>query len=280
MIDFCCDLIWKGNESFKMRMTYWYILESFPHTGRVPSMEEMERDLFLSRYQIQSILKALEEKGVLRLDSMTSRILDAYPYSSVPTRHRICLDNGKEIYSMCAIDTFYVPFLTDRDITIHSHCFFCRSDIELAIKQKSIFEATPADSMVWNSTAAYTCPLTNFFCSEEHLLKWWKENPDEPGQIFTQADSLERGKKAVEAIKQSRKGMNKILWAKADDIVCYCRNVPKAAIVAAIDSGILSIEGIAKETTASTGDWCDHMNPQGRCCSVEIMALIEVYSEN
>jgi hypothetical protein len=236
MIDFCGDLLWKGNESLKMRMTYWYILESFPHGGRVP-------------------------------------------YSSIPTRHRICLDNGTEIYSMCAIDTFYVPYLTDCDLTIHSHCFFCRSDIEVVIEQKSILKATPADSMIWNSTAPYTCPMTNFFCSEEHLLKWRKKNPDEPGQVFTQADSLERGKNAVERIKQSREGLNRILCAKADDIVCYCRNVPKAAIVTAINTGILSLEGITKETAACTGDWCEDMNPEGRCCSVEIKALIEAYSE-
>jgi hypothetical protein len=279
MIDFCCDLLWKGNESLKMRMTYWYILESFPLIGRAPTMAEMETDLFMSRLQIQTILQALSKKGVLRLDGTSSRILDAYPYSSIPTRHRMCLDNGMEIFSMCAVDAFYVPFLTESDIIVRSHCFFCRSDIEIAIEQKRISRASPSKSMIWNSMAEYTCPLTNFFCSEEHFLKWRKRMPNEPGQVFTLADSLEKGKKAVKSMKQAIHGLNKILWSKSDDIVCFCRVVSKAAIVAAIDSGILSLEGIAKETTACTGSWCEDINPMKRCCSVEIKALIEAYSE-
>jgi hypothetical protein len=279
MIDFCCDPLWNGTEPLKMRMTYWYILESFLEIGRIATLEEIERDLFLSKDHIQSVLKALSKKGVLRLDSISSRILDAYPYSSILTRHRICLDNGMEIYCMCAIDTFYVPFLTECDITIHSHCFFCRSNIEIAIEEKEISRATPANSMIWNSTAQYTCPMTNFFCSEEHLLKWRTEMPNEKGQIFSLSDSLGRGKEAVQGMKQSREGLNRILWAKAEDIVCFCREVPKAAIVAAINSGILSLKGIAMETTACTGNWCEDTNPMKRCCSVEIKALIKAYSE-
>ncbi len=279
MVDFCCDLLWKGNESSKMRMIYWYVLETFPRYGRAPAIEEMEKDLFIGRPQIRQILQALAKKDVLRLDAVSSRILDAYPYSSIPTRHRVCLDSGMELFSMCAIDAFYIPFLIDNDITVRSHCFFCRSDIEIVTEQKRVLRATPSNPLIWNSAAEYTCPKTNFFCSEEHLVKWRKRMPDEPGQVFTLADSLKRGKKAVEHMKQAIHGLNKIIWAKSDDIVCFCREVPKAAIVAAIHSGLLSLEGIAKETTACTGNWCADMNPMKRCCGIEIKALIEAYSD-
>jgi len=277
--DFCCDGLWDGTESLKMRLTYWYILESFRLTGHVPTPEELEQELLLGKSQIQTILNALSDKEVIRLDSESRRILDAYPYSSLPTRHRVRLSNGTEIYSMCAIDAFYVPFLADCDITIRSRCFFCRSDIEIAVERKRVSRASPASLMIWNSAAPYTCPSTNFFCSEEHLSRWREGSPGEPGQVFTVSDSLERGKKAVAGMKQSIKGLDKILWAKADEIVCFCREVPKAAIVATINSGVSSLEGIAKKTTACTGSWCENKNPNKRCCRIEIMALIEAYSE-
>jgi hypothetical protein len=279
MVDFCCDRLWDGTESLKMRLMYWYILESFLLTGNVPTLEELEKELLLGRFQIQSILDALSNKEVIRLDSGSRRILDAYPYSSIPTRHRVRLANGTEIFSMCAIDAFYVPFLADCDITIRSHCFFCRSGIEIAVERKQISRASPADLMIWNSAAPYTCPSTNFFCSQEHLFRWREGNPGEPGQVFTVSDSLERGGKAVAGIKQSIEGLNKILWAKADELVCFCKEVPKAVIVGAINNGVSSLEGIAKETTACTGNWCESKNPNKRCCRIEIMALIEAYSE-
>lgn len=63
------------------------------------------------------------------------------------------------------------------------------------------------------------------------------------------------------------------------ELVCYCRQVPKATIVAAIRGGASSPQEIANETTACTGRWCEDMNPNKRCCCVDLEALIEAYSQ-
>ena len=280
MTDTYCGPLRDSNELIKIRMTYWYILEAFAKVGRAPTVEEMGRDLLLRRDQIICILKSLAAKEALRIEPTSYMILDAYPYSGVPTRHRIYLDNGRRLYCMCAIDTFYVPFLTEYDLTIRSHCFHCRSEVEISIERGEISTAKPSHSVVWNSTSSYDCPKTNFFCSEAHLLKWREKVPDEQGQLYTLAEALSAGKRAANRIKQSKDGLNEILWAKADELVCYCREVPKATIVAAIRRRATNLEEIQKETTACTGGWCKDTNPKKRCCHIEIEALIEAYSGN
>jgi NAD(P)H-nitrite reductase large subunit len=73
--------------------------------------------------------------------------------------------------------------------------------------------------------------------------------------------------------------LNDILWAKSDEFTCYCREVSKATIIAAIARGALTLEAIQRETTACTGRWCEDMNPRKKCCQVEIEALLKVYSK-
>ena len=278
MTDMCCAPLSNDPDSVKMRMVYWYILETFPHLGRAPTIEEIERDLLFDRDQIVCTFKSLETKGTLRSDSKSYRILDAYPYSGVPTRHRISLDKGENLYSMCALDVFYIPFLTDYDLTVRSHCFHCRCEIELRIEQNKISKASPTNTVVWHSASSYDCPKTNFFCSEDHLSKWREKEIKDEGQIYTLTEALKKGKDVADRMMRSRNGLNDILLSTADELVCYCREVPKTTIVAAINRGISSVEEIAQETTACTGGWCKDTNPRKRCCCTEIEALIGAYS--
>ncbi len=279
MADRCCIPAAGGSsEPIATRITYRYIIDAFPRLGREPTLSEMERDLGLARDLIADALRALEAKGVLRVDPLTGRIMDAYPYSSVPTRHRVVFEDGTRLFCMCAVDCFYVPFLTGLDLTIQSRCFHCRAQIEIVVQGRRLSTAEPATTVIWSSEAAYDCPKTNFFCRQEHLLRWRNSAPSEPGHVRSLDSALEGGEQAAWRIEQSAGGLNEILWAPADDLVCYCREVPKATIMAAIARGAKTPQEIADETTACTGGWCQDTNPKGRCCCVELEALIEAHA--
>jgi hypothetical protein len=191
-----------GEDTSIPRM-YRYILEAFPRLGRAPARVEMEKDLHLGKDLIVGILISLEAKGALRLDPATLRIMDAYPYSAVPTEHRVFLESGGQICCMCAIDAFYVPFLTESNVTICSRCFHCRSEIEIRVELNRISMAKPATSVIWDSAATYDCPKTNFFCSEEHLLQWRDSEPGEPGKVCPVDTALDRGRRAATQIRES-----------------------------------------------------------------------------
>jgi NAD(P)H-nitrite reductase large subunit len=67
--------------------------------------------------------------------------------------------------------------------------------------------------------------------------------------------------------------------AKDDQIVCYCQAVDKKRIVQAINTGCNTLALIQAATSACTGGRCKELNPSGKCCSEDILKLIEIYSE-
>lgn len=191
-----------GNFDTQLQTAYRYLLEIFPRLGRAPTVREMKKELDLCEDSIGEILARLEALGALRLDPRTSWIADAYPYSPTPTNHLVRISTGVRVYCMCAIDCFYVPFLTGSDITVESRCHLCRTVIQVRIERKKLLFAMPVTTVVWDSGASYDCPKTNFFCSESHLAEWRTCAPDEPGKIRSLDAALERGREAATRIMQ------------------------------------------------------------------------------
>lgn len=67
-------------------------------------------------------------------------------------------------------------------------------------------------------------------------------------------------------------------WNTAPDseIVCYCRNVTKGEILAALRDieGCNKLDCIMRKTGAGTGSECETKNPRGRCCHMDIQKII------
>ena len=61
------------------------------------------------------------------------------------------------------------------------------------------------------------------------------------------------------------------------DTICWCVGVDKATIVRAVNEGAATLSAIKSATGACTGDECAQKNPNKRCCSKEIKALIARY---
>ena len=59
-----------------------------------------------------------------------------------------------------------------------------------------------------------------------------------------------------------------------EEIICYCRKVSKSEIETAILKGALTLKDIQDSTGACKGNQCKELNPKGRCCSVEILAML------
>ena len=59
-----------------------------------------------------------------------------------------------------------------------------------------------------------------------------------------------------------------------DDMICHCGAVSESQIVDAIRNGARSLKAIQESTGACVGDRCKELNPKGRCCSDDILAII------
>ena len=66
-----------------------------------------------------------------------------YPVSALPTQHKVYLQDGRELFAMCAIDAMGVAFTFEQDTKIESKCCECGEDIFLQIKEGKIVELFP-----------------------------------------------------------------------------------------------------------------------------------------
>jgi hypothetical protein len=199
----CCGQRGDNVADDSRRRTFGYVLDVFRRTGRAPTHAEIATALQVADKGVTDDLRALEDAGALRLDPDGSAILDAYPYSAVPTKHTVRLSDGPLLHCMCAIDVFYVPFLTESDVRIESHCHYCEAGIRLAVHNGTLAGVDPPAIVVWDSAAAYDCPMTNFFCSEEHLRLWRESAPGEQGQQIDLFAALDRGRIAAARIRRA-----------------------------------------------------------------------------
>lgn len=64
------------------------------------------------------------------------------------------------------------------------------------------------------------------------------------------------------------------------EMICYCSNVTRGEIIAALEEGAKTLDDIRKMTGACTKGNCKELSPRGKCCSPLIMQIIEEYEKN
>ena len=64
-----------------------------------------------------------------------------------------------------------------------------------------------------------------------------------------------------------------------EEIVCYCSNVTRVQILNALANGAKTLGDIRQMTGACTIGKCRELNPTGKCCSPQIMNIIEQYEK-
>lgn len=63
-----------------------------------------------------------------------------------------------------------------------------------------------------------------------------------------------------------------------NDWVCYCEKVSKKEIINAIKEGAHTVKAVADATGAcKSAQHCEELNPNKRCCAIDIMQLIKNY---
>ena len=59
-----------------------------------------------------------------------------------------------------------------------------------------------------------------------------------------------------------------------NEIICYCSNVSKGKILEAIANGAKSLQDIRNMTGACTLGKCKELSPTKKCCSTNIIKII------
>ena len=65
-----------------------------------------------------------------------------------------------------------------------------------------------------------------------------------------------------------------------NDLICYCDNVTKGQIIAAMEAGAKTLKDIKQMTGACTSCKCAELNPSGKCCAQDIAKVMKEYLVN
>ena len=62
-----------------------------------------------------------------------------------------------------------------------------------------------------------------------------------------------------------------------NELICYCDNVTKGQIIAAMEAGAKTLRDIKEMTGACCSCKCAEMNPSGKCCAQDIAKVMKEY---
>jgi hypothetical protein len=181
------------------------LLQMYAERGRAPAIVDLAIRVGLSASQLEATLTSLEVRDVIVRDNDTGRIVGAYPFTEAQTEHRVDL-GAQTLNAMCAIDALGIGAMYDRDVRIRSTCRLCGTSIEIATlnRGRELAYWTPEMAIVWSGisyehacAANSLCKVLAFFCSDEHLAAWRRQQANEsPGFRL----SMEEGLEAARAI--------------------------------------------------------------------------------
>lgn len=205
---------------------YRDILLSFPARGRAPDAAELAALAARHGISLQATLARLAVQDLIQRDSRTGAIRAAYPYSGVPTAHRVHLEATAdqptvEVYAMCAIDALGIPLMLRRAAAIVSPDALTGEIVRVAVvppgpatignPPAAASIASEGWRVIWEPPGAVVvarpeghehehdggceaagtcCPITNFFTSAAQAQRWIDSQPRSDARVFTQDDAL------------------------------------------------------------------------------------------
>jgi len=153
------------------------VYEHFLEHARPPVVEELMRDLSLSREEVGTVLRELDANRALALVKGTERILMAWPFSAIATPFRVRA-RGRDYFANCSWDAIAFHAMLGADgVEIDSYCHHCAAPIRLELARGRATAVEPAATIVylalrptqWWEDIITTCSNTMvFFCSAKH----------------------------------------------------------------------------------------------------------------
>ncbi|MGW2557667.1 alkylmercury lyase family protein [Streptomyces sp. NPDC001514] len=175
-----------------LRAVQQAVLRHFAATGGAPSAGALEAAAAVHGRGTAEVLADLAAEDFLTLDGH-GRIQAAYPFSAVPTGHRVRLAGGIEVYSMCAVDALGIPDMLGTDAVISSADPVTGETVTV-ISSGGHMTWQPSSAVVYigqrsctGPAADITCGALNFFTSRRTARTWAEQHPDYTGMPVDQA---------------------------------------------------------------------------------------------
>lgn len=192
------------------------ILSAFATSGTSPNMSDIIPLLpGLEMEEIIPICRRLAEKDLIVWEEAERCVRSAYPFSGVPTSHRVHLKDGPKTYALCAVDALGMSVMLGRAAHVVSRCAQCDTAVEVAVTPEGLAQYIPGKSVVWFPlitdiccpVAVSRCPDINFFCSAKHRDHWWQARGRPEGLSMTMPEAFEAGREIFGRLLSSPESM-------------------------------------------------------------------------
>jgi hypothetical protein len=188
---------------------YRAILLAFVAHSRAPYPDDVAELAHKFDVPLASTLARMAAQDLLQRDPATDQIRAAYPFSGVPTPHRVTLfadysgertdQIDAQVYAMCALDALGIPLMLRRAAQISSADAFTDETVTVLIRPPATaLDATaiaaadwrvswePVGAVVYARPAEHEaehdaglcqaegtcCPITNFFATPTAAQEW------------------------------------------------------------------------------------------------------------
>ena len=181
-----------------LRAVHQAVLRSFVHTGAAPGMPRLAKRA--APFEVSQVLAELANGDFLCLDD-AGQITAAYPFSAVPTRHRVRISGEAAVFAMCAIDAMGISAMTGRPVVIES-ADPCTGEPVTVHVDRATSTWNPATAVVYvgrtggqcaRPSASVCCGYMNFFATRAAASAWAASHPEISGGILGQARALQTG---------------------------------------------------------------------------------------
>jgi len=177
------------------------LLQLYAEDGRAPTTGTLAERAGVSETAVRLLLQELRRRDLVVLEG--EQIVGAYPFTDRDTGHWVALD-GRDLNAMCAVDALGIGAMIDRDVAITSRCRHCGAPIRITTRDRgrALAHVEPQTAVMWQSVryegacaANSLCATTAFFCSDDHLSAWRREQAaDEAGFRLSIEEGLEAGR--------------------------------------------------------------------------------------
>ncbi len=182
--------------SFALRSLHQAVLRHFLSEGQAPDrawLQEQARGLGLDA---DTAIGQLTGADLVHLDGR-GVVSVAYPFSGVPSGHRVQLAGGPAVWAMCAIDALGIPQIADRDATITAADPSSCDPIQVEALAGG-WRWAPAATVVLiaqtgagGPSAECTCGHVNFYTNAQRARAYLDGHPDLTGRVLDQATAVE-----------------------------------------------------------------------------------------
>lgn len=179
-----------------LRSLHEAVLRHVLGTGDAPDRAWITAQASKLGLDADTAIRQLTAVDLVHLDE-DGAVAVAYPFSGMPSGHRVQLADGPAAWAMCAIDALGIPQMADHDATITAADPFTDDPVTVEA-HAGRWTWTPESTVVLiaqtdqgGPSAQCTCGHVNFYTRAEHAAGYLDAHPELTGRVVDQETAVE-----------------------------------------------------------------------------------------